>query len=525
MSMTESGPPYASGEDDQEEDFVNVATDESPVGAPADIEERRVESSSAGGENHNSMVENTNNDDERKPPSAARATASAASPLRGHHNSDCRFLCAICLDTVSDEPVVTRCGHIFCWPCLYQWLAPGMLLGEYYAAFGGGATIGTATNNNHGGSSLNHFISDTLHQTAGYNNSNYGPYNPARWNEQRRCCPVCKAFCSVDSVIPVYIHVHAGAADGGGEEENTSFMQPSQQQLQQLEEQPTTNNNNDEDEHNAHSTVEEQLSTPISPQSLDPSTANMGLRQRRPPAAPTTTNRTTSSTSTSSSNNNVRQQQQQQQESTLLDSPEQTQRLYENIPTNVTVTPVIANLGGGGGVREEDVPVPSRPLISPTPAASSSRHRQEYDNNNDMPRPPVLNSSAAAASTSSSFRLQYRPRHNAGYRQTQMGGIMGLVSGIVHSIDNIGAATENQQQQQRSLSSRRSEVPVLHRSDGGLGGIGRQNNQQGTALQHLNNAGGVGGNDDSMMGSEEDSSLAREFLSRLVSKVCLSLYD
>ena len=101
---------------------------------------------------------------------------------------------------------------------------------------------------------------------------------------------------------------------------------------------------------------------------------------------------------------------------------------------------------------------------------------------------------------------------------------MGLVSGIVHSIDNIGATTENQQQQQqRSSSSRRSEVPVLHRSDGGLGGIGRQNNQQGTALQHLNNAGGVGGNDDSMMGSEEDSSLAREFLSRLVSKVCLSL--
>ena len=491
MSITESNSsPYASGEDEQEEHFVNIATDESlpAVGAPAEIEERRVESSASGSENNNnSMVENTNNDDERKP-SATRPAVTDASPLRGHHKSDCRFLCAICLDTVSDEPVVTRCGHIFCWPCLYQWLAPGMLLGEYYAAFGGGAVIGGT--NNHGGSrgNLNHFI------TAGYNNSNDGPYNPARWNEQRRCCPVCKAFCSVDSVIPVYIHVYAGAADGGGEEENTTTMHPSQQQQsQQLEEQPTTNsNNNDGGEHNAHSADEELLSTPLSPQLLDPSTANMGLRQRRPPVAPTTT----SSTTSSSSNNNARQQ---QQESTLLDSPEQTQRLYENIPTNVTVTPVIANLGGGGGREEEDgvpVQVPSRPLISPTPATSSSRHRQEYDNHNDMPRPPVLNSSAAAASTTaSSFRLQYRPRHNADYRQTQMGGIMGLVSGIVHSIDNIGATTENQQQQQqRSLSSRRSEVPVLHRSDGGLGGIGRQNNQQGTALQHLNNAGGIGGN-------------------------------
>jgi len=31
------------------------------------------------------------------------------------------FDCAICFE-VAKEPVVTSCGHLFCWPCLYQWL-------------------------------------------------------------------------------------------------------------------------------------------------------------------------------------------------------------------------------------------------------------------------------------------------------------------------------------------------------------------------------------------------------------------
>ncbi|KAJ6383469.1 hypothetical protein OIU78_026871 [Salix suchowensis] len=31
------------------------------------------------------------------------------------------FDCNICLDSVQD-PVVTLCGHLYCWPCLYKWL-------------------------------------------------------------------------------------------------------------------------------------------------------------------------------------------------------------------------------------------------------------------------------------------------------------------------------------------------------------------------------------------------------------------
>ncbi|XP_069775726.1 E3 ubiquitin-protein ligase RNF185-like isoform X3 [Narcine bancroftii] len=31
------------------------------------------------------------------------------------------FECNICLDTAKDA-VISLCGHLFCWPCLHQWL-------------------------------------------------------------------------------------------------------------------------------------------------------------------------------------------------------------------------------------------------------------------------------------------------------------------------------------------------------------------------------------------------------------------
>ncbi|KAI9286628.1 hypothetical protein BC943DRAFT_321085 [Umbelopsis sp. AD052] len=56
------------------------------------------------------------------------------------------YECNICFDTAT-HPVVTVCGHLFCWSCLAQW----------------------------------------LHQTS---------RNPT--------CPVCKAGCGKDKVVPVY---------------------------------------------------------------------------------------------------------------------------------------------------------------------------------------------------------------------------------------------------------------------------------------------------------------------------------
>ncbi|GAV63970.1 zf-C3HC4_2 domain-containing protein [Cephalotus follicularis] len=40
---------------------------------------------------------------------------------KGSGNDGSFFDCNICLDLAMD-PVVTCCGHLFCWPCLYRWL-------------------------------------------------------------------------------------------------------------------------------------------------------------------------------------------------------------------------------------------------------------------------------------------------------------------------------------------------------------------------------------------------------------------
>lgn len=37
------------------------------------------------------------------------------------NRSAANFECNVCFDMAA-EPVVTRCGHLFCWECLYQWL-------------------------------------------------------------------------------------------------------------------------------------------------------------------------------------------------------------------------------------------------------------------------------------------------------------------------------------------------------------------------------------------------------------------
>ncbi|XP_055318885.1 E3 ubiquitin-protein ligase RNF185-like isoform X2 [Sitodiplosis mosellana] len=44
-----------------------------------------------------------------------------ASDTNGSKKDDSMFECNICLDTAK-EAVVSMCGHLFCWPCLHQWL-------------------------------------------------------------------------------------------------------------------------------------------------------------------------------------------------------------------------------------------------------------------------------------------------------------------------------------------------------------------------------------------------------------------
>lgn len=55
----------------------------------------------------------------------AEAEESAKIPEKDESDKDDSkeraFECNICLDTASDA-VISMCGHLFCWPCLHQWL-------------------------------------------------------------------------------------------------------------------------------------------------------------------------------------------------------------------------------------------------------------------------------------------------------------------------------------------------------------------------------------------------------------------
>ena len=40
---------------------------------------------------------------------------------KNESNSDSKWICKICLGSLK-KPVVTQCGHLFCWKCMYRWM-------------------------------------------------------------------------------------------------------------------------------------------------------------------------------------------------------------------------------------------------------------------------------------------------------------------------------------------------------------------------------------------------------------------
>ncbi|KAJ3179654.1 hypothetical protein HDU87_002860 [Geranomyces variabilis] len=81
------------------------------------------------------------------PQSASPASASTAKSLDDDANDEPEFMCNICLETASN-PIVTLCGHLYCWNCIFYWM----------------------TGNS--------------------------PF--------RRACPVCKALVEKDKLVPIY---------------------------------------------------------------------------------------------------------------------------------------------------------------------------------------------------------------------------------------------------------------------------------------------------------------------------------
>uniref|UniRef100_A0A1I7WR90 RING-type E3 ubiquitin transferase n=1 Tax=Heterorhabditis bacteriophora TaxID=37862 RepID=A0A1I7WR90_HETBA len=60
-----------------------------------------------------------NKPDEQQSSSRSASTDKPSSSKKEEDSA--RFECNICLDTAKDA-VVSMCGHLFCWPCLVQWL-------------------------------------------------------------------------------------------------------------------------------------------------------------------------------------------------------------------------------------------------------------------------------------------------------------------------------------------------------------------------------------------------------------------
>uniref|UniRef100_A0A2P2K2H3 E3 ubiquitin-protein ligase RMA n=1 Tax=Rhizophora mucronata TaxID=61149 RepID=A0A2P2K2H3_RHIMU len=99
---------------------------------------------------------------------------SVLSPTAVSDNNSGSFDCNICLDSAHD-PVVTLCGHLYCWPSIYQLLQ--------VCSCSNGAV----------------------------------PQQPT--------CPVCKASISLDSVVPLYVH-GTSASESEGKKASRDVVVP-----------------------------------------------------------------------------------------------------------------------------------------------------------------------------------------------------------------------------------------------------------------------------------------------------------
>ena len=53
------------------------------------------------------------------PPRVEEAPAGTLEEALRREPAESAFECNVCLELASD-PVITLCGHLYCWPCLYR---------------------------------------------------------------------------------------------------------------------------------------------------------------------------------------------------------------------------------------------------------------------------------------------------------------------------------------------------------------------------------------------------------------------
>mmetsp|Transcript_34685 Transcript_34685/g.59609 ORF Transcript_34685/g.59609 Transcript_34685/m.59609 type:complete len:308 (+) Transcript_34685:113-1036(+) len=113
---------------------------------------------------------------------------------RSESREDCEYSCNVCLE-VAVEPVVTQCGHLFCWPCLYRWLND-----QRFVLIRNTTTTVTT----------DAAVAIIIIIIRGRSNSRNSHRNDTRVtlplprSIDAKLCPVCKAPVTLESVIPLY---------------------------------------------------------------------------------------------------------------------------------------------------------------------------------------------------------------------------------------------------------------------------------------------------------------------------------
>eukprot|EP01036_Dinobryon_divergens_P025295 gene25295-33824_t len=116
-------------------------------------------------------------------------TNSLSHPLTSNESSASQenndaFVCTICFEPVKDrDPVVTQCGHLYCWPCLFRWL-----------------------NSNH------------------------------------TACPVCKAGVTQENVIPIFLSSSGSESDRAANTKNVKLSAASDSAAESSNSQDSTAN-------------------------------------------------------------------------------------------------------------------------------------------------------------------------------------------------------------------------------------------------------------------------------------------